>query len=60
MDIVFDRVVFNGSAAWSQDTNEVSIDAADKTAARQATNVFREAQPTKTGRGKVSREAEGY
>jgi len=47
-----------GSAAWSQDANEVSADAADKTAARQATTVFREAQPTKTARGKASREAE--
>ena len=47
-----------GSAAWSQDTNEVSTDAADNTAARHATIVFREAQPTRIGRGKVSREAE--
>ena len=47
------------SAAWSQATNEVSIDAADKAAARQAKNVFREAQPTKTVRGKASRGEDG-
>jgi hypothetical protein len=44
------------SAAWSQATNEVSIDAADKAAAQQARNVFRQAQPTNTTRGKASRE----
>ncbi|MGH9503117.1 MAG: hypothetical protein ACRD20_09720 [Terriglobales bacterium] len=47
-----------GSAAWSQDTNTVSPDAADKAAARQTTNLFREAQPTKTKLGMPSRGGE--
>jgi hypothetical protein len=40
-----------GSAAWSQDTIELSTGAADKAAAGQASKVFRQAQPKKTARG---------
>ncbi len=43
--------------AQAQNTNEVSvsINAADKAAAEQAANVFRQAQPTNTLRGKATR-----
>lgn len=40
-----------GSAARSQDMNEVRVGNADRTAARQATNVFRKAQPANTRGG---------
>lgn len=48
-----------GSAARSQEMNEVRVGAADKSAARQAAHVFRKAQPANTARGTASRGREG-
>lgn len=44
-----------GSTTWSQDMREVHVGAVDKTAAHQATNLFRNAQPANTAHGTTSR-----